>query len=217
MDEKELLHRILSNPESAHFSKLKYLGRSTTPEEDKIAFLNGLFVTAVEAKYTNSWESLDRYLDQWEDRIMASSASKSTSHIEGGYTWAPFNKPLNEATVAVLTTGGFHEPGQEPYDLENPEGDWSFRPIQKSTPTKSLMVAHGHYDLAGPREDPNCVFPLDPMRDLEKEGIVGKMADVNYSFMGFIRRPDLLVSQTAPQVARLLKEAGGDAGIPTSP
>ena len=216
MDDQDLLGKVLTNPETAHFSKLKYLNRPTATEEEKVAFLNGLFNAAVEAKYAGDWEFLDRYLDDWEDRIMTASAGRSASRVDGEHAWTTFTKPLNQATFAVLTTGGFYEPGQESYDIENPDGDWSFRPIKKSTPTGSLLVAHGHYDLEGPRQDPNCVYPLDPMKELEVEGVIGGMADVNYSFMGFIRRPDLLVSETAPEVARLLKEAGVDAAVLTS-
>ena len=57
MDEQELLRKILHNPETAHFSKLKYANRPTTSLEDKVSFLNGLFNTAVEAKYTNDWDA----------------------------------------------------------------------------------------------------------------------------------------------------------------
>ncbi|MCZ6535899.1 MAG: glycine/sarcosine/betaine reductase selenoprotein B family protein [Dehalococcoidia bacterium] len=216
MDEQELLRKILHNPETAHFSKLKYANRPTTSLEDKVSFLNGLFNTAVEAKYTNDWDSLDKFLDQWEDKIMTASAGRSASRLEGDYAWTPFTKPLSQATVAVLTTGGFYEPDQEPYDIKNPDGDWTFRPIHKSTPTSSLLVTHPAYDIEGPRQDPNCVFPLDPLKEMEAEGVIGKMADTNYSFMGFIRRPDLLVSDTATQVAQLLKGDGVDAAVLTS-
>ena len=36
------------------------------------------------------------------------------------------------------------------------------------------------------------------------------------TFMGFIQRPDLLVQDTAPQVARLLKADGVDAVVLTA-
>ena len=75
-----------------------------------------------------------------------------------------------------------------------------------------MDVAHLHYDLSGPREDRNCVFPIDRAAELHAEGHIGSLADTYYSFMGFIMRPDLLASETAPEAARLLKADGVDAG-----
>ena len=161
MDDQDLLGKVLTNPETAHFSKLKYLNRPTATEEEKVAFLNGLFNAAVEAKYGGDWGLLDRYLDDWEDRMMTASAGRSASRVEGEHAWTTFNKPLNQATFAVLTTGGFYEPEQERYDIENPDGDWSFRPIKKSTPTSSLLVAHGHYGSGeGPLLDEVLEYPV---------------------------------------------------------
>ena len=216
MDEQELLKAILKNPESADFSKLKYLNRPTTSDEDKVAFLNGLFNTAVEAKYGGDWAPLDRLLEEWEDRLVAAMASRSATQVTGEAAWTQPRKPASRSTFALLTTGGFYEPGQEAYDIGNPEGDCSFRGIHKSTPTSELMVAHPAYDIEGPKQDPNCVFPIDRMKELEREGVIGRLAEVNYSFMGFIRRPDLLVSETAPQVAGLLKDAGVESAVLTS-
>ena len=68
----------------------------------------------------------------------------------------------------------------------------------------------------GPREDVNCIFPLDRMVELEQEGVIGGLASTNYSFMGYIQRPDLLSTETAPQVAKRLKADGVQAVVLTS-
>ena len=57
---------------------------------------------------------------------------------------------------------------------------------------------------------------MDVFRDLEREGVIGQLADTNYSFMGFIQRPDLLSTETAPEMARQLKADGVDAVLLTS-
>ena len=103
--------------------------------------------------------------------------------------------------------------GQPPFETDGPEqlGDWSFRAIPKDTPRDKINVSHLHYDLSGPREDINCVFPLDRFAEMEMDGTIGKLAETAYSFMGFIQRPDLLMAETAPEVALRLKNAGVDA------
>ena len=79
-----------------------------------------------------------------------------------------------------------------------------------------MDVAHIHYDLSGPREDRNCVFPIDRAGEMHAEGLIGSLNDTYYSFMGFIQKPDLLASETAPEVARLLKNDGVDAAVITA-
>ena len=46
--------------------------------------------------------------------------------------------------------------------------------------------------------------------------MIGELAEDNYSFMGFIQRPDLLMTETAPEVARRLKADGVQAAVLTS-
>ena len=74
-------------------------------------------------------------------------------------------------------------------------------------------MAHTHYDTTGVREDVNCVFPVARLREMEAEGLIGGMADVNYSFMGFIPDPNGLINDTAPEVGWKLKEDGVDGAI----
>ncbi len=75
---------------------------------------------------------------------------------------------------------------------------------------------HLHYDLSGPKEDRNCVFPIDRAEELVKDGVIGSLADTYYSFMGFIQEPEILAKETAPEVARLLKADGVDAVVLTA-
>ena len=126
--------------------------------------------------------------------------------------------PIREAKVALVTTGGFYLKTQEPYETDGPEnlGDWSFRAIPRTTPANEMNVTHLHYDLSGPKEDRNCVFPIDRAAELHAEGLIGSLNDTYYSFMGFIQRPEVLASETAPEVARLLKADGVDAAVITA-
>ena len=79
--------------------------------------------------------------------------------------------------------------------------------MTSSRPIDTSIITKVPYDLGGRHVSIGL---------LEAEGVIGKMADTNYSFMGFIRRPDLLVSDTATQVAQLLKGDGVDAAVLTS-
>ena len=188
-------------------------------EEEQREFLKGLFVKAVESRETGSAEALWDYLQEWEDRATAVQDARSRSFALGKMPWTTLSVPLNRAKFALITTGGVYVEGlQEPYETDGPEGqgDWSYREIRKDTPRDQLQVSHLHYDLSGPREDINCIFPLDRFVDMEREGAIGQLADVNYSFMGYIQPWERLLEETAPEVAGRLKEDGVDAVLISS-
>ena len=46
------------------------------------------------------------------------------------------------------------------------------------------MTAHGGYDQTYANADPDRVLPIDVLRDLEKEGKIGKLYHVFYSTVG---------------------------------
>ncbi|MBI4197857.1 MAG: hypothetical protein HY533_01950 [Chloroflexi bacterium] len=218
MDAKEVLQEILKSPSGAAFSRIRYVG-TLLPEEEQKEFLRGLYLRAVEARESGSLGALEDYLEQWEERGQAQAGARARAPQVEGIPWAALRVPIRQAKVALLTTGGFYIQGQqEPFQTDGPEGlgDWSFRAIPKDTPRQRIGVSHAHYDLSGPREDINCVFPLDVFVELEREGVVGEFAQTTYSFMGYIQRPEALMSETAPEVARRLKGDGVDAVVLTS-
>lgn len=68
-----------------------------------------------------------------------------------------------------------------------------------------------NFDRSGFQQDPNLVFPLELLRKLEANGEIGSVANWHYSFMG--ATDPTRMNETAPQVARLLKEDGVTAAI----
>ena len=124
-------------------------------------------------------------------------------------------KPLTEATVALVSAGGVHLKDQEPFDMENRLGDPSFRLIPNDTPIDDLRFTHDHYDHTNADRDPNCMFPLDVLRGLVREGLVGAAAPTHVGFTGWIAKTDVLIKESAPRVAERLREDGVDAAILT--
>lgn len=129
--------------------------------------------------------------------------------------WTPLNKPLARGSVALVSTAGVHLKSQPAHDLLNPHGDASFREIPGDTRTEDLAVDHVHYDTSDANADPNCVFPLDRLRELVDMGIIGSIAPVHYGFMGFIPDGRLLRDTTAPIVADRLLAQGTDVVVLT--
>lgn len=124
--------------------------------------------------------------------------------------WATAAGDILQGPIALVTTGGVHLIGQPPFDMEDPEGDASFREIPSSTPAGALTITHNYYDHRDADMDINVVFPCERLQDLEAEGFIGRVALRHFSFMGHIlgSRPERLVGEAAPAVAEELKRDG---------
>ena len=129
--------------------------------------------------------------------------------------WAPMRVPLARACVALVSTAGVHLKTQQRHDLLDPHGDPSFRQIPGGTRAADLAVDHSHYDTTDANADPNCVFPIDRLRELVAAGTVGAVAPMHFGFMGFIPDGRLLRDTTAPVLAQRLLEEQVDAVLLT--
>ncbi len=126
--------------------------------------------------------------------------------------WTQVKKALRDSTVAIVTTAGVHHKTQKPFDMKDPDGDPTFRQIDTARPLSDLMITHDYYDHADADKDLNIVFPVERLKEFEKEGIIGKLTDRHYGFMGHIlrRHIDTLINKTAIEVAESLKADGVD-------
>jgi D-proline reductase (dithiol) PrdB len=129
--------------------------------------------------------------------------------------WTPLAKPLAACRVALVGSAGFVLPGQDPFDDSVRGGDTSFRVIPAETDVRTLVDTHRSetFDHAPMRADPNLAFPLDRLRELASEGVIGSVAPRHLSFMGSITAPGRLVRSSAPEAARLLVADGVEAAL----
>ncbi len=129
--------------------------------------------------------------------------------------WTPLEVPIEEATIALLTSAGLYLQGaQEPFDVErekqNPTwGDPTYRVIPRDVQQSQIGASHLHLNTRDFLEDFNIALPISRFAELEAEGRIGKLADEHYSFMGF-QAAELSDwrNDVAPEVARRLKDAG---------
>jgi D-proline reductase (dithiol) PrdB len=134
--------------------------------------------------------------------------------------WRPgalLGKPLREARVAAVTTAAFFKPDQLPFDASIRGGDCSYRVLPLDTALSTLGIAHRSdaFDIRGIAADKNLALPLDRLKSLAEEGVIGSVAPRHFSFMGSISAPGRLIDRTAPEVARMLVEDAVDAVLLT--
>jgi len=134
-----------------------------------------------------------------------------------GTPWTDFTGKLHESTVAIVTTAGVHLKGQKPFDMQDPDGDPSYRELPSDTPREDYTITHDYYDHKDADADLNIVYPIDRLEEFVAEGLIGGLAPKNYGFMGHIDGPHIktLIEKTAPEVAAKLKDQGVDVVILT--
>jgi D-proline reductase (dithiol) PrdB len=127
--------------------------------------------------------------------------------------WAPVTKELKDMRVALASAAGIHLKTDKRFNLA---GDFSFRIIPGDAAAEDMMVSHGGYDNGDVNKDINCMFPIDPLRQLVKEGYIKEIAPVHFGFMGGGGDQDKFKNETGPEIARLLKEENVDAVVLTA-
>ena len=127
--------------------------------------------------------------------------------------WTPVTKELKEMRIALATAAGVHLKTDKKFNLA---GDFSFRGIPNTATTDEMMVSHGGYDNADVNKDINCMFPIDRLHELAKEGFIKEVAPMHYGFMGGGGDQTRFTEETGPEIARQLREEKVDAVVLTA-
>jgi D-proline reductase (dithiol) PrdB len=111
--------------------------------------------------------------------------------------------PLTQRRVAIISTAGLHRRDDRPFSFE--PGD-HYRIIPGDIAANDLLMSHvsTNFDRSGFQQDWNIAFPLDRLRELVDEGIIGSLADFHYSFMGAVDPSDM--EPSARKMAAFLKK-----------
>ena len=122
--------------------------------------------------------------------------------------WVEVKKPLRDMRIALITTAGLHFRDEPAFAFT----DAAFRPIPAEADAGDLIMSHSsvNFDRLGFMEDVNVVLPIDRLRELARDGTIGSIADVHYSFMGAGLEPEAY-ENSAAKVAERLKTDRADA------
>ena len=130
---------------------------------------------------------------------------------------SPALENLSAAAVALVTSGGIVPRGNPDHiEASNASrfGEYSIAGLDTLS-TEAWETAHGGYDPVYANEDPNRILPVDVLRKLEKEGVIGKLHNLFYSTVG---NGTAVASARnyAKEIVRRLLDAGVNAVILTS-
>lgn len=127
--------------------------------------------------------------------------------------YTPRNRELRDATFALVSTAGVHLRDQQPYDIA---GDNTWRLFPGDVQASQLMVTHAHYDHHDADQDINCIFPIDRLRELAAEGVIGGVSNKHLGFMGYTQQMRDLYERAAPEMAKIIARSSADAVLLTA-
>ena len=126
-------------------------------------------------------------------------------------------KDLSKATIALCTSGGIVPKGN-PDHIESSSashyGEYDITGVDDLT-AETYETAHGGYDPVYANADADRVLPVDVLRDMEREGRIGKLHHLYYATVGN-GTSVANAKKFAAEYAQKLLEAGVHAVIMTS-
>ena len=161
--------------------------------------------------------SLDsyRFLDFASRQVMKAWAARQEP---GAIPFTPLAKPLKDCTIALVSTAGIARHDDRPFDQEGERrdpwwGDPSFRVLPLGTTEKDVRIYHLHIDPRFGEADLDVVLPMRRLSELAREGLVGNPAPRHYSIMGYILDATVLLEETTPAMAELMRADAVDAVV----
>lgn len=108
--------------------------------------------------------------------------------------------PLSQRRVALVSSAALIGRADKPFAI----GSSECRAIAASADPADLLISHVsiNFDRAGFQRDINVVYPIDRLKDLARDGVIGSVADTHYTVMG--STDPAAMQATADQMAAAL-------------
>ncbi len=118
------------------------------------------------------------------------------------------DKPLTEATVSLLTSGGVSQCSMPAF---NPDARNDHRLDAIPPESADFQIHDSYYDHSDADADINCIFPLERLRELAVSGEIGAVAERLWSgFMGRIYNRSKVLEESGPAFYEALVADGVD-------
>jgi D-proline reductase (dithiol) PrdB len=111
--------------------------------------------------------------------------------------------PLKERRVAIVSSAALHASDEAPFL----PGSAEMREIPAALPVGDIRMSHVsiNFDRQGFQRDINTVYPVERLKELAREGVIGSTAAMHYAVMGSTD-PKTMSETVEALVARLARD-----------
>jgi D-proline reductase (dithiol) PrdB len=115
--------------------------------------------------------------------------------------FTPARRALPMMNLALISSAGAYIDGAAPFQAAN---DLTFREIPIEVESGELRYMARGYDPASVQQDMNAEIPVERLLEFERNGIIGQLNPVFWSFSGFVPDAGLLVDELVPKLTERL-------------
>jgi D-proline reductase (dithiol) PrdB len=127
--------------------------------------------------------------------------------------FTPARRALSMLNLALISSAGAYLDGTQPFNINDPEGDLSFREIPVEVGPDDLKFAARGYDRVIVESDLNTQLPLQRLFEFAANRIIGDMGPVFWSLSGFIPNASRLVDEMVPRLQERVRRYDVQAAL----
>ncbi len=158
-------------------------------------------------------EKIDEFKDRFS-RWNGDEELRNYPFIKNKYApFAPVRRSLPMLNLALISSAGAYIDGTQAFDVENRNGDVSFKEIPVEIEAGDLKFTARGYDPAAVLEDLNCQIPIDRLLEYEENAVIGRLNHVWWSLSSFIPNAARVAEQLAPSLADRVERYQAQAAL----
>ena len=139
--------------------------------------------------------------DAWKQTAAGSDKLDDYPYVRNRRApFTPARRALPMVNLALISSAGAYIDGTTSFDTESRSGDLSFREIPIEVEASDFRFTVRGYDSAAVHQDVNAQLPIERLLEFEKNGIIGQLNPVFWSFCGFITDAMGVANELAPKL-----------------
>ena len=161
--------------------------------------------------------------DRWQQAYAAWKSKHSTSaddsladypFVENARApFIPVRRALPMLNLALISSAGAYIDGTDPFEVNQSDGDISFREIQSEVDLSDLRFSARGYNASFVEEDPNVQVPLARLMEFESNRVIGQLNSTFWSFSGFIPDDSRVADVMGPKIVERIERYAVQAAL----
>lgn len=119
--------------------------------------------------------------------------------------FTPARRALPMLNLALISSAGAYIDGTPAFDSTATSGDTNFREIPIEVEGSDLRFTARGYESSAVHQDVNSELPVTRLLEFEKNGIIGQLNPVFWSFCGFIPDAARLADELVPKLVERVR------------